>query len=111
MFVAESGDELVGFASAGPSRDQDATPDATGEVYAIYLLPSRWGRGAGRALMSAAVSYLSAAGFKEATLWVLDSNARSRAFYAKAGWDADGTVKTDDSRGFPLTEVRYHRTL
>jgi L-amino acid N-acyltransferase YncA len=111
VYVAESGEEIVGFVSVGPSRDEDATPGITGELYAIYLLPRRWGRGAGRALMTAAVSHLTASGFTEATLWVLDSNARTRTFYAKAGWEPDGSVKTDQTRGFPLTEVRYHRKL
>jgi GNAT superfamily N-acetyltransferase len=110
VFVAESGEEIVGFASAGRSRDEDASA-ATGELYAIYMLPQRWGRGAGRALMSASVSHLSSADFKEATLWVLESNTRTRGFYAKGGWEPDGATKTDESRGFPLVEVRYRRAL
>lgn len=61
--------------------------------------------------MTAALDVLAAAGYRQATLWVLDSNWRARRFYHAGGWQADGTVKTDDTRGFPLTEVRYRRLL
>ena len=51
------------------------------------------------------------AGFTQATLWVLESNARARQFYAKGGWVEDGAVTQDDSHGFPISEVRYRRQL
>jgi hypothetical protein len=38
---------------------------------------------------------------------VLATNERARRFYEAAGWQADGSTKTDASRGFPLVEVRY----
>jgi len=61
--------------------------------------------------MDAVTEGLAGAGYRDATLWVLDSNDRARRFYALAGWAEDGAVKTDGSRGFPLREVRYRRTL
>ncbi|GIE31722.1 N-acetyltransferase [Actinoplanes italicus] len=100
----------AGFVAVMPSRDPDADPE-TGEVGAIYLLPSFQGRGVGRELMAAAVEHLTAAGFRQATLWVLASNVRARRFYEAAGWRPDGMSKVDDLRGFPLEEVRYRRTL
>jgi hypothetical protein len=42
---------------------------------------------------------------------VLDANERARRFYALAGWKEDGASKSDASRGFGITEVRYRRTL
>jgi hypothetical protein len=42
---------------------------------------------------------------------VLDTNDRARRFYALAGWAEDGASKTDASRGFDITEIRYRRTL
>jgi ribosomal protein S18 acetylase RimI-like enzyme len=101
---------LAGFVAVMPSRDPDAGPEI-GEVGAIYLLPSFQGRGVGRELMAAAVEHLTAAGFRQATLWVLASNVLARRFYEAAGWRPDGTSKVDDLRGFPLEEVRYRRTL
>jgi RimJ/RimL family protein N-acetyltransferase len=61
--------------------------------------------------MDGAVAGLAQFGYVEATLWVLDANARARRFYERAGWAPDGAVMTDDSRGFRIREVRYRRTL
>jgi hypothetical protein len=61
--------------------------------------------------MNAALGRLAEAGFTEATLWALDSNVRARRFYEAGGWSADGALKNDESRGFPMTEVRYHKSL
>ena len=76
-----------------------------------YLDPSAWSRGLGRQLMDSSVEELRRLGYREAVLWVLDSNQRARRFYEIAGWSADGGAKEDDSRGFVLREVRYGRSL
>jgi GNAT superfamily N-acetyltransferase len=102
---------LLGFASYSPSRDSDADPSRVGEIGAIYLLPGAWGKGIGRRLMEATLSCLATAGFAQVTLWVLDSNVRARRFYEAGGWCADGGQKFDESRGFPITQVRYRRSF
>jgi hypothetical protein len=61
--------------------------------------------------MTGALERLAAAGFAQATLWVLGTNARARRFYEAAGWSADGMVRTEDFQGLRLTEVRYRRPL
>ncbi len=109
-FVAERGDLVIGFISLYPSRDEDADPTKIGEVTAVYTRPDHWGTGAGRQLMRLAHAWL-AGRFESATLWVLDRNERARGFYEAEGWRADGTVKHDESRGFPVVEVRYRRNL
>jgi GNAT superfamily N-acetyltransferase len=111
VVVAVAGGQVCGFAAFGPTRDADKDPGRVGELAAIYLLPGAWGKGTGRKLMSAAVERLAAAGYRQATLWVLDSNARARRFYERAGWAEDGGVQHDGSRGFPITELRYRRQL
>jgi len=103
--------EIFGFTGFGPTRDADDDPAQVGEIASIYLLPQVWGTGLGRRLMSSALTHLADAGYVQAALWVLDSNARARRFYAKGGWAEDGAVKQDDSYGFPMTEVRYRRPL
>lgn len=108
--VAEGGG-IAGFASFGPSRDSDTDPRVTGEVFAIYTVPDAWGTGTGRALMGSAVAELARLGYANAVLWVLDGNDRARRFYALAGWAEDGARKTDGSRGFDITEVRYRTAL
>jgi GNAT superfamily N-acetyltransferase len=51
VIVDEDRGEPVGFVSVGPSRDADTDPLRVGELYAIYVLPERWGSGFGRRLM------------------------------------------------------------
>jgi ribosomal protein S18 acetylase RimI-like enzyme len=109
--VTVTGEQVIGFASVGAARDPDADPGDTGEVYAIYLLPEAWGQGLGRDLMTAALARLADLGYQVATLWVLEGNARARRFYEAAGFTTDGAEQTDDTRGFPVPEVRYRRTL
>ena len=110
--VAENESDLLGFVSFGPSRDDDAEGQRlVGEIMAIYLAPAAWGQGLGRELMTAALADLGAAGYAQATLWVLESNERARGFYVAAGFKPDGMVKEDESRGFLLREVRYRRSL
>lgn len=109
--VIASNEAIDGFVNVGPTRDAGEDPERVGEVRAIYLLPTAWGKGFGRRLMDAALLRLADAGFAEATLWVLDTNARARRFYEAGGWSADGAVKEDARHGFPLTEVRYRKPL
>ncbi len=112
ILVLDAGDGRVGgFATVGASRDPDTDPRLVGEIMAIYVDPARWRRRGGSQLMAAALERLAAFGFGQAVLWVLESNARARHFYAATGWHPDGMSKVDEERGFPLTEVRYRRRI
>jgi GNAT superfamily N-acetyltransferase len=111
VMVVHPGRELLGFARFGPTRDSDDDARAVAEIRAIYLLPEAWGKGFGKRLMSTALTRLAAAGYSQATLWVLQSNARARRFYETGGWVHDGTLKCDDSLGFPMQEIRYRKQL
>src|SRR5262245_24128770 len=55
---------VAGFASGGPSRDPDADKRRVGEVYALYLTPSRWGRGLGFELMQSVLADLRVQGYE-----------------------------------------------
>jgi ribosomal protein S18 acetylase RimI-like enzyme len=110
VLVALVHGEVVGFAAFLASRDDDAGPGC-GEVSAIYLVPSVWDQGVGRVLMEEALAGLAAAGFTEATLWVLVGNERAVRFYERAGFRPDGATKIDERRGYPLRELRYRRPL
>jgi ribosomal protein S18 acetylase RimI-like enzyme len=109
VFVFERHGEVRGFVSAGPDRQGRAS----GEVFAIYVDPSRQGLGAGRRLLEAAGRRLAEAGFAEASLWVLATNRAARGFYESQGWRADGTEQpwTYHGVGQGLTEVRYVTNL
>ncbi|QIG39862.1 GNAT family N-acetyltransferase [Microbacterium sp. 4R-513] len=110
--IAEVDAEPVGWATAGPSRDDDGS----GEVYAIYALPEHWSTGVGHALLVEAERALRAAGFRRAHLWYLDGNERAASFYERHGWIEDGRTKLDDrllgdEQVAPLLERRRVRDL
>jgi L-amino acid N-acyltransferase YncA len=107
VWVAEEENTVIGFATAGPSRDREGV----GELYAIYLLPEYVGKGIGRELMSTAESYLRHERFREAELWVLKGNERAERFYRSAGWAKDGVQKAEAFEGVMLEEERYSRRL
>ena len=108
-FVVVDSGEVVGFASVGASRGDDAELEA--ELYAIYLHPSRWDRGIGRALLQRAEESMRSSGFRHAVLWVLEGNERGERFYRAAGWEHDGGSKVDDFQGATVTELRYRKRL
>jgi ribosomal protein S18 acetylase RimI-like enzyme len=110
MWVAEEGGRVLGFAVTGRSEDADAD-ERTGELYAVYLEPERVGTGLGRALLDHAVGDLRQRGFRAATLWVLETNARARRFYEVAGWAADGTTTSERVDCEMRPTVRYRTDL
>ncbi len=101
---------VAGFAAAGPSRDEDASP-RDGELYAIYVDPPCWRLGVGRALEAAALAGMRAAGFSSATLWVIAANPAARAFYEAAGWAFDGGDTTIELGDDEVPIVRYRRSV
>ncbi|WP_349827820.1 GNAT family N-acetyltransferase [Brevibacterium litoralis] len=104
--VAASDDEPVGFALAGPSRDEDLAD--TDELFALYVLARLHGSGAGQALLDAVLgpgpgeAPEPEVDRQPASLWVLQDNPRAEAFYAKNGFVYDGHSRTEDGH----TEVR-----
>jgi GNAT superfamily N-acetyltransferase len=97
---------VVGFASVGPSRDEEGI----GELYAIYVDPDEWSTGTGRALIERAEEQLRSE-YDRASLWVLENNPRARVFYERAGWAADGDWKAEERFGVRAVEVRYRKAF
>lgn len=110
IFVAEFQGELIGFSSGGPSGDEDADLK-TGEVYSIYLLREFWDKGIGKELHDTLLTALHERGYEKATLWVLDTNDRTRRWYERQGWKHDGSQKNAEMWGATLAEVRYSKQL
>ena len=108
--VAELDGTVVGFAIVRPSADDDATPE-TGELDGFYTAPAAWGRGAGLALLAAAIEALRDDGFTTATLWTAADNHRPRAMYERAGWRLDGTTRNRNLGGIAFEELRYRTRL
>jgi GNAT superfamily N-acetyltransferase len=98
--------EVLGFAFAGPSRDQDGVA----ELYSIYVDPGAWGTGLGRDLIVEVEQRLREQGFAVAELWVLEDNPRARRFYEASGWSV-ADVRGIEVFGNEVPEVRYRKRL
>jgi GNAT superfamily N-acetyltransferase len=109
--VVDDEDAVAGFADFGPSHDPEADPERVAELYAIYVLPEAWGRGVGRALMAEVLTRLRSEGYREAILWVIEDNPRTRRYYELAGWQFDGGEKEEAVLDVPVRQVRYRIAL
>jgi GNAT superfamily N-acetyltransferase len=106
VLVAEEDGEVVGFATVRPSADTTAD-ERIGVLHTLYTRSAVWGRGAGRALLAAAVATLARRGFDEATLWTEVRNARPRRVYEAAGWRLDGARRERVIAGENVVDLRY----
>ena len=88
--LAVGPDGLVGFASAGPGRDNDVAPELDLELWALNTRAAWWGTGVGYALLREAI------GDRAAYLWVLAGNDRAIHFYERQGFRLDGTEDEHD---------------
>jgi GNAT superfamily N-acetyltransferase len=111
--------EVVGYAAYGPETDvlnapwphpltADGASGRVAELYALYVRPSSWSTGTGRALMERVLARTGAAGYQAITLWVLRDNQRARRFYERAGFAPDGATNVLTGLG-DILEVRYRR--
>jgi GNAT superfamily N-acetyltransferase len=110
--VATRDGRVVGYVYYGPYRNGESLDPSVGEVCAIYVEPGSWGTGAGRVLMDGALERLTALGYPEIRLWVLEANEPARGFYAHLGFRPDGgrsafPVRRPDGTVVDLPEVRY----
>ncbi|MCC2312984.1 GNAT family N-acetyltransferase [Cellulomonas xiejunii] len=105
-YVAEAGGRVLGFASYGPSRDEDARRGER-EIYAIYLDPGTWGHGVARDLIRTVLAQVGEQ--TPVSLWVPADNDRARHFYRRHGFSPDGVERLETVGGADLLEVRYRR--
>jgi GNAT superfamily N-acetyltransferase len=83
VFVAEDENRgIIGMASCGQSRD--ATLGFDGEVYTLYVDPSCYGAGTGRALLHNAFAWMADRGYGSCVIWAHARN-NARFFYEKMG--------------------------
>jgi len=105
-WIARVAQRTVGFASIGPSRDEDAEPGDL-ELYSIYLDPESWGRGVARDLMRTILSEVPET--TPMSLWVIADNGRAQHFYKRHGFAADSIERLEQYGDKSVTEVRYRR--
>lgn len=98
-WLARDEQGIVAMATSGPPRDEDPPVDL--ELYAINVLERAHGTGLADDLLAHVI------GDRAAYLWVLEGNARARAFYRRHGFADDGGRKPEPDTG--VMEIRMSR--
>ncbi|MDR2254481.1 MAG: GNAT family N-acetyltransferase [Arthrobacter sp.] len=105
-------DTVVGVGAGGPVEALEAiegrlagerAPGVTHELGVLYVEAAWRGRGIAEALTAAAI------GEHPSHLWVLEENPRAQAFYAKAGFVADGGMEDLPAEWNGAREIRMVR--
>ncbi len=108
--VAETAqDGIIGILAGGKERAGNLNYD--GELYAIYVLASHQGKGAGKALMLQFMDWLRQNQYQSMMLWVLRDNQPSRSFYERMGGTLLHHEKEAAFGGKKLIEVAYGFSL
>jgi ribosomal protein S18 acetylase RimI-like enzyme len=109
--VAVENTRVIGFVGFDRSRDPQSKA-TTGEIWALYVAPTHWGMGVGRALWDAARAGLIEEGCTEVTLWVPQCNERALRFFEQAGFERESdAAKTAQVGSVKLDEIRLRRRL
>jgi GNAT superfamily N-acetyltransferase len=115
VVVAVERDTVVGFAAFGPAElAEGEEPDPAGPTseIATLLVEPRWGRrGHGSRLLAAVADLARATAAARLQIWLLEEDEVSARFFESAGWGRAGWVRTLDTGGPPLREVRWHTAL
>jgi len=115
VVVAVERDTVVGFAAFGPAElAAGERPDPAGPTseIATLLVEPRWGRrGHGSRLLAAVADLARATGTARLQIWLPEEDRVSARFFESAGWGRTGWVRTLDTGGPPLREVRWHAVL
>jgi ribosomal protein S18 acetylase RimI-like enzyme len=83
VFVAQAGDEIVGFAAGMLLTPEKFDCDA--ELTAIYIKPIAQRGGVGRRLVALVTHYLQQVGAVALLAWVITDNQPARRFYEELG--------------------------
>jgi GNAT superfamily N-acetyltransferase len=90
--IAESDEQIIGFAFTGPSVGADGQePQRNRQLFSLYVAARHHGTSVGQALLDAM------AGDGPTVLWVAKGNPRATAFYLRNGFQFDGAEQTDPS--------------
>lgn len=120
VLVAAEGEWTVGFCAAAvaaapegavASEEPVPGPQAWGEI-GVLLVEPRWGRrGHGGRLLAAAAEALRESGSLYGLAWIPEADEASRRFYARVGWEPDGTARAFDTGEGTLREIRVTGSL
>ena len=104
VLVATRSGIVVGFAGAGPSRDDDLR-STSAELYALYVGPDAWRDGVASALLE---HVLLDHPHESLMVWVLTLNHVGRGFYEHHGFRDDG-ARTHITRGNAVADTMRYR--
>ena len=112
LLVATDADKVVGFVGFDRSRDA-GTKSTVGEIWALYVAPAHWGKGAGVALWDGARDGLKEEGCTQVTAWSLLRNERALGFFEHAaGFKREmPSLKTVAFGSTKLEEIRLKRSV
>ena len=102
--------EILGFAAAGPTTDEDLWPGTDGELYELHVLPSLAGAGHDGRLLNAVADTFAEDGFSTGYTWALSRDEPRLDFLKAAGWAPDGSRSNLDM-GTKVPVVRLHTRL
>lgn len=104
FFLAELADgTIVGLAGGTPVIDEDKDTGVEIELGMLYVLSPLYGTGMGDHLLETVLNH------RDALVWVIEDNARARAFYEKHGFKADGASEQLTGSWAGLREIRMVR--
>jgi ribosomal protein S18 acetylase RimI-like enzyme len=110
VFVVQDGSTVIGFVGFDRSRDP-GSKNTVGEIWAIYVLPSHWGKGAGLMLWDAAREGLVEEGCTSVTVWLPLLNERALRFHELAGFKRElSTARTKQKGASRIEEIRLQRS-
>lgn len=110
IVVSDDDGTILGWAYAGDRRNEDLD-DSWAEVWAFYMDPRQWGKGAGRAMWTWTMDHLRSRGFANVYVHVLVDNQRAIGFYEAMGLQPDGARKDVVIGGIAYPEQRMVASL
>ncbi|SFC48677.1 Ribosomal protein S18 acetylase RimI [Polaromonas sp. OV174] len=112
LLVATEDDKVVGFVGYDRSRDAN-TRSTVGEIWAMYVTPAHWRKGAGLVLWDGAREGLKEEGCTQVTMWVLLRNEQALQFCEHAaGFKREmPSLKTVAFGDVKLEEIRLKRSV
>ena len=103
---AMAGDEMVGFASYGPTET-----DSTYKLHKLYLHPEWHGRGWGSQMLQHCEVEVRKAGARRLILNVNKQNTRAIDFYRRNGFTLERAVIVDIGGGFVMDDYIMSKHL
>ena len=97
IFIAEDGERIVGYCYAGiEPLSWKELRDESGFIHDLAVEPEARRRGAGRALIDAAIGWFRERGQRRVVLWTASSNGAARRLFRTAGFRDTMTEMTID---------------